>query len=73
MMVYKCPHCHGLGSMSDGTCKLDASGLQWLVSPSTCPICEGKKAVFIRPATDEEAKLAFAVAHVLGAAPILGS
>ncbi len=67
-MIIRCPQCGGLGSMCDGSLSI-GPGLRSVSTPaSVCPMCEGQKAVFVRPATNDEAYVAFTAAHILDVA-----
>lgn len=63
-MVQQCPRCGGSGTECNGSLVI---GSDRIVStpPSKCIMCNGQRAVVIRPADDDEAKIAFATAFIL--------
>jgi hypothetical protein len=64
-MVIKCPRCGGWGHMNDGNSEYGPGGGRVLRPSSKCLMCDGKKAVFVRPATEGEAAVAMTAAHIL--------
>lgn len=63
-MIIPCPSCGGSGTRADGS--LLISRERCVLTPaSRCATCAGQKAVVLRPATDEEAKLCFAAAFII--------